>query len=616
VVVAILGRSWNLRATRWNALAHAASRSPRLTSALLIAISFAAYALVARFVFSASPLHLDEIAQVVQARIFARGRLFLDTSLPLEFTSALHILDTNGKWVSQFPPGWPLLLTPGVLAGAPWLTGPVAGSLGVGLFWGVLRRGGFGPGESLGGAMLYAATPFVVFMSGSMMNHTGALLWALAATYALLRVTHHGGGAFWSAIAGFTLGMLATVRPVDAVAFAAPAGMWLASRAIREPRRLPEFLASGAGLAIPVLCLLWYNSQTTGSPLLFAYDALWGPGHGLGFHEDPWGGSHTPLRGLELLSLYFLRLQTYLFESPVPSLLLVSVGFALCRSELQVQRYWLHCGAILCALYFAYWHDGFYLGPRFLYPLVPLMVVGCVLAVSRLWQFVERGRLFSATFLVTCLGIAVASGASGRARQYSDGLTNLRVDATEVAQREGVRDAVVFVRESWGAQMVSRMWALGVTRSAAEGLYRSADACQLETVIGRLEVTGARGDVAAGELTGLRRKAEELVPSPWSPDQSERYLPGTEYSPVCQRRVSEDRQGFTLLLPILARDMGSNVYVRDLHEKNVAVAAAFPRSNLYLLTEERDAEGVAARPVFRRLSRDSALVAWGGTESR
>ena len=79
-------------------------------------------------------------------------------------------------------------------------------------------------------------------------------------------------------------------------------------------------VASGIGVAIPVGLMLWFNARTTGAPLLFGYEALWGKGHELGFHAAPWGIAHTPARGIELVSLYFLRLQTYLFETPVPSL--------------------------------------------------------------------------------------------------------------------------------------------------------------------------------------------------------------------------------------------------------------------------------------------------------
>jgi hypothetical protein len=35
----------------------------------------------------------------------------------------------NGKFYAWAPPGWPLLLLPGILLGVPWLVNPVLGAL-------------------------------------------------------------------------------------------------------------------------------------------------------------------------------------------------------------------------------------------------------------------------------------------------------------------------------------------------------------------------------------------------------------------------------------------------------------------------------------------------------
>ena len=85
-------------------------------------------------------------------------------------------------------------------------------------------------------------------------------------------------------------------------------------------------LVGGIALIVGVLtrvfaALLAVNASQTGDPFTFGYIAMWGDTHALGFHPTPWGDVHTPARGLELVNLYLLRLQTYLFESAAPSLL-------------------------------------------------------------------------------------------------------------------------------------------------------------------------------------------------------------------------------------------------------------------------------------------------------
>src|SRR4030095_1191791 len=124
-----------------------------------------------------------------------------------------------------------------------------------------------------------------------------------------------------------------------------------------------------------VMGVLAYNGATTGSPTLFGYELLWGASHGLGFHRAPWGVTHTPARGFELVNTYFMRLQTYLFETPLPSLVPAIAALAFVRRPIAFDRYLLASSALLVLGYFAYWHDGFFLGPRFFYLLLPLLVL-------------------------------------------------------------------------------------------------------------------------------------------------------------------------------------------------------------------------------------------------
>ena len=120
---------------------------------------------------------------------------------------------------------------------------------------------------------------------------------------------------------------------------------------------------SGVGVAIPIAALLVVNAAQTGHPFEFGYIAMWGKSHALGFHEAPWGFPHTPARGLELVNLYLLRLQTYFLETPVPSLLFATGALALTRRLTAFDRWALAGSGLLLLSYFAYWFDGFYLGP-------------------------------------------------------------------------------------------------------------------------------------------------------------------------------------------------------------------------------------------------------------
>jgi hypothetical protein len=410
-------------------------------------------------------------------------------------------------------------------------------------------------------------------------------------------------------LTGVCLGMMVAIRPVDGVAFAVPAGLWLLARTIRQSTSLFEFLASGLGVALPVAGVLVYNAATTGDPLLFGYEMLWGASHNLGFHRAPWGVSHTPARGLELVNLYFLRLQTYLFETPLPSLLPATTALALVRRLTTFDRYLLASAALLVLGYFTYWHDGFFLGPRFVYLLLPLFV----LWTARLPGIVRERITFPGAdrfvVLVYCVSavVAVLVSIPSRATQYANGLKSMRQDYIAPAAAASVKDAVILVRESWGAQLIARLWGLGVSRSATETLYRSVDTCILELHVAQIERAGLRGDAVMSHLLPLASDSLRLTKSTLSPDNTQRVLPGFLYPPLCQRRQLEDRGGYTFFAPLLARDMGSNVYARDLHARDTLLLARYPDRPVYLL---RAMSSEAVSLLLERLDLDSARAEW------
>jgi hypothetical protein len=183
----------------------------------------------------------------------------------------------------------------------------------------------------------------------------------------------------------------------------------------------------------------------------------------------------------------------------------------------------------------------------------------------------------------------------------------MRWDADAAARDAGVRRGLVFVRESWGSQLVARLWALGLTRAQTERLYTHVDACLLEQGLERLEQQGVRGQAAADAFAPLMRDSLRLVPSTLSPDASERVLPGARYTSRCLQRITDDRRGFTLLTPLLLAGEDGTVYARDLHERDTLLLAEYADREVWLL---RPADSVSgAVPRFERVERDSLIQA-------
>lgn len=597
---------WRAGSARWDLT------RPSRTLGLALAAA-ALYAVVARTVFSARPLLIDEIIQVWQARLFASGHLALLSSGHPELDGVMHIVDHAGKVFGQFPAGGPAMLALGSLVHAEWLVGPVFAALGLVWWSATLRHTEEPPSIAAGALLLLAFAPFAVFMSASHMNHVTSLSWIIAGMAGLTAVTATDRPRpFIALLMGLAFGLAGSIRPVDALAFGAPAGLWLFGRALRDRRHLIPCALAAIGMAVPLAATLWVNSQTTGHPFLFGYTLLWGPGHELGFHASPWGPPHTPARGLELINLYLLGLQSFFLETPFPALI-PALGFLAFGSKLKpFDRYLAVSGGVLLLLYWAYWHNGFFLGPRFLYPLLPVLALWTARFGSTLRERWGTGeipiRIWTYAGIIGLL-LAVGVNVRIRTRQYSNAFLSVRWPSSEAAEAAGAHDALVLVRESWGAQNIARMWGLGVSRSEADFIYRRVDMCVMELALGQLEATGVRDTAATRALLALTADSSLVVDSVLSTDHTESVLPGSTYGPLCSERVRDDRRGFTLYPPLLLEDQHRNVYVRDLHVRDTVALKRYPGRPIFLVVPDDTTLG--AIPRYHPVRVDSLLAAWG-----
>jgi hypothetical protein len=66
------------------------------------------------------------------------------------------------------------------------------------------------------------------------------------------------------------------------------------------------------------------------------------------------------------------------------------------------------------------------------------------------------------------------------------------------------------------------------------------------------------------------------------------------------------------LAPLLYANWGTNLYARDMHERNIALMRRYPDRPMYLLRPPTN--DVGARLQLFPLSRDSVRAAWGGAE--
>jgi len=599
------GRRVDALLERW--LSRIADVSDRVFACTLGAL-FAAVALVLSGVlFSRNPHLVDSIAQLFQARIFGEGSLTAPAPEEMEFFGASHLVQHNGRWFSQYPPGHPALLTLGLFSGVPWIVNPLFAAGTLLLVYAIGRRL-LGAGSAKLAGVLYLFSPFVLFMSASYMNHVTTGFFLALALYAALRTAHGGGGVGWPLTVGLALGAAAMIRPLESAAWAAVLGLWMLMRRGWQP----AFIAGGACL-VGVAALLTYNGLTTGHPLRFGYTLLWGPGHGLGFHTDPWGEPFTPVKSFANTALDLQRLNVFLFGWPFPSLIFVFVALVLAAAD----RRWRESSGTLAALllaapiaYFFYWHRDNYLGPRFLYPsLIPVLLL-TVIGIAGLDTRLDRWRSAFRLTLLAGLLTGVALNLPRSAGVVAGRMPGMKLHPEVEAKRLGVSEAVVLVKVGWGNRLMACLWGWGVSASEAERTYRVVDGCRLQGALDEADSLASAGRDSAEVRHALIRRLREWrdmqlpVIQDVLPDPTVRVDTTAAFPQRCYQQVQWDRTGFTLYGTLVWRNdpwlRDGIIYARDLGpRRNGRLMMRYPDRDYYVYAPLSAAAG--ARPVLRRL---------------
>jgi 4-amino-4-deoxy-L-arabinose transferase-like glycosyltransferase len=563
--------------------------------ALLVLASFGA--------FSRHPLLIDSIIQLFQAKIFAAGQAVAPNPPFEAFFTTQHMIASEGGWYGQYPPGHSAALTLGVWLRAPWLI-PILFTLGTAWLIGRIATHAFGAATGRLTMVLLVLSPFFWFMGASHMNHVSTLffialfVWLLQRWEGVPQKSAQGTAPerrlLWLAVAGLALGAAFLSRPLTAVAV----GAAFAFPALRAAgRRWPAAAMTGVvGFAVVASLYFVFNAATTGDPFRPGYLELWGPSHELGFHQTPWGESHTPLTGLrnELVDIGLLH--GFLFEWPIPALFPLGVvliaGWA---GSVWDRRLLLAFFAIPIA-YFFYWHRDAFLGPRFLYEgvafVMPLTARAIVLLYRRLGErrIQLLGNVSATGFTTGLLVLAFAYSAfystPRRFQVYSTGMASLKRDLAREARDAGIGEGLVFVAVSWGNRLIARSREAGATASVAERVYRRSDHCELEETVRRAETEGWEAARLNREMEALVRAPHEIEVVNLNQDPTLRLVPGRPLTPACQAEVLYDRDGYTNYSPHLAANdpdlRGRFVFARDLAVRNAELRALYPGVPAYL----------------------------------
>ncbi|HWH52741.1 MAG TPA: hypothetical protein VN651_14425, partial [Gemmatimonadaceae bacterium] len=210
-------------------------------------------------------------------------------------------------------------------------------------------------------------------------------------------------------------------------------------------------------------------------------------------------------------------------------------------------------------------------------------------------RFGERVRRGAIAGMVACVAIAwCAAGADygvwGLARQARGARLALKIDVGQAVRAANVHHAVVVLHERLGAQLLRRLWGLGVTRASAVRLLASRDACSLLTA-----VRAAESDSTAPLVERVGPIVQTAIFAPagapvHTVDPSVHISSPASITPECQAALDADARysevpfGPGLVLePIDAagRIDGDVVYIADLGERNERLRKRFGDRSWY-----------------------------------
>ena len=575
---------------------------------IYLTIIFLVLCTISTVVFKNRPMNIDAIVQLFQAKSFAQGHLFAPPpALPEFFITLNNLFEPNG-WYSQYPPGHIALLAIGVLIGSPWLVMVVCSVL-TALFLFLFVREAYSERTARLSLVLLVLTPFYLFMGASYMNHVSAALFISIALYYFAK-WESSQKSHLLGLCGANLGIAFLSRPLCAMTAGAVLGLCFLPHLLSTEHRGKAVLSAvigATGFGIFGIILLFYNYSTTGDPFLPGYLKLWGEGHGLGFHETPFGKMHTPFQGLYNQLMDISKLSEYLFEWPIPSMLPVALALVLGLLSKKWDHRLLALMLAYPCVYFFYWHRDTFLGPRFLYISILSMVPLTVRALECLFDLVKDKavRIFPSqpalpikriliVALSSCILFEATIGFPFRFEIYNGGLNSLKKDLIGEARAKGIQSGLILVPVAWGSRIIAKLRALGVPAHTVEKTYRSSDHCELDRIAKEARSKGMTAGDIEQELIALR--GEKVEKYKLNGDPTLRLSPNRRLSAECWDEVNYDALGYGLFMPFLADNTpdlkGPFVVATDLRDLNKRLIERYPELPVYLY---RGGEFVAAR---------------------
>jgi dolichyl-phosphate-mannose-protein mannosyltransferase len=334
------------------------SMHPVIAPAILCLTSLLVILCLNTFVFQKTYITDDENAYVLQAKIIEGGHIFAPSPpVPQNFNNWFIL--TDGIFTGKYTLGFPVILAIGHIISGSYYFLPICLSILTVLLFYLSGKELFDRNTGLLAAFFLSVSPFFLFNSSTLLSHSTTLFFV-----SLFFLFYFKGlkkfPFLFGIICGLAIGMTLNIRPLTAVGFGFPFGIYLTERVIRRKIR-------GKSLLFPVACILgfsiivaftfWYNKKVSGSIFKFPFN-VYDPLERLGFGAmlDRLRYTHTPFKGIQNLLVSIGRFNLWYLGIPISLFLMLPLFFS---GKMNKWDTW--CLVVIgsfCAAYILYYSPG------------------------------------------------------------------------------------------------------------------------------------------------------------------------------------------------------------------------------------------------------------------
>lgn len=357
---------------------------------VLLALATIVYSIAALKIFNGVP-HLDDsVAALWQARVFAAGHISLPLSALPDFFEVFGVLGADaqlGHQVGMYPPGWSLLMLPGVLSGLAWLVTPLFGGA---LVIVIARVAAEMYGEKTGriAGLLALTSPIISGLSATMLSHVPTALFLTLTLWAVLRIVASGCRRY-GALAGVAWSMAFLCRPLTALVIGCVLALWPLTNWRASLRAwqaiLIALLFAGAGAGT----LAAWQKASTGAASVPGHMIGMGRRGQFGFVRLDWARIHTIEIGRQFTLNRMKIMNTQLTGWPLPALTLVLMPFLLGTGRWR-EAWLLGPWLALLGVYAGYWYWEECYPVRYTFSGVPPLLVLAAHGLTSLEGFLKE----------------------------------------------------------------------------------------------------------------------------------------------------------------------------------------------------------------------------------